>query len=130
MISAGMRRGLYPHWFAAVASLWAGGLAISVAHQSPVGWWLIIGGLIGYAWWRRRTGAWVQEIQNPRERWLLIPGTLLFGLIMLGGKVARQEFGVILAPFFSGAIVAGGLFLLMEISTRSIRTRLQHDEVA
>lgn len=124
---AGLRRGLYPRWFAAATALWAGVSATLIAVESPVWILLFVAGLIGYQLYRRKKGAWVQEVNSRRELLLVVALAILVCLIAAGGYVGRQHFDISWAPVISGATIALGLFLLMEITYRPVRTHLNSE---
>lgn len=123
--SAGLKRGLYPRWFAAVSSLWAGAVAASVG--SAVLLPVLFGGFFAIWYYRRKRGAWIREVQSSRELWLVIPLGLMFGALLLSGAVVRDLYDLPYAPLVGGVVVAAGLFSILEIAYRPLRARLELD---
>lgn len=126
--STGLKRGLYPRWFAVAMSLWAGVLAATVGMAV----WLLIfgGGLIGYWLWRRRVGAWVREINSRADLWRVITLSIVFGGLFVGGYVGRYHYELPWAPIVAGVVVAIGLYVTTEIAYRPVRTRFKSKETA
>ena len=125
MTITGMKRGLYSRRFAVVMSLWAGVLATLVGLDSPIWLLWLFAGIFAFFAWRRKQGAWIQEVQSPRELWRVIPLGLLGGAVFIGGNVAQRDFGLGWAPFVAGAVLAVGLFLLTELGHRAARARIE-----
>ncbi len=121
MQAVGLRRGLYPRRVAAAIALWAAALAVTVgtAWGIPV----FTAGVLGLFWARNRQGAWVSEVESPRQFWLIIlPLGLLAGGLMLVAAALREA-GYLPLSFTVAAALAGFLFLL---SQRSHAVRRRH----
>ncbi len=128
MASAGLRRGLYPRWFAATTALWAGSIAALIGLDSP--FWLLIffAGIAGLCVYREKRGAWVQEIRSWREFWLVVPGgVILLCGVALAGIIGWQHFGLFWTPIAAGMAISLGLFAVMELSYRPIRVQTKEE---
>jgi hypothetical protein len=124
MKSAGLRRGLYTRWFAGLTALWAGVLSALIAFESPLWIPIFIAGIVAYQIYRRKKGAWVQEINSRREFLLVILSSLVVCAVAAGGYMGRQLYDLTWAPIAAGAAITLGLFALMEISYRPLRKQL------
>lgn len=112
MKSAGLHAGRYSRSFAVVMSVWAGALAATVGSAALLPLFAI--GLIAYAVYRRRQGAWIREVETRQDLgWVVVFG-LLVGAIFIGGYVARAQLDVRWAQSVAGLVVAAGLFVLTE----------------
>jgi hypothetical protein len=119
--AAGLKRGLYPRWFAVAMSLWAGALAATVG--SAVWLPLFAAGLLAYVLWCRRLDAWVEEVQTRRDLWLVVLMGLGFGALFIAGYLGRWHYGWAWAQLAAGLVVAVGPFGLTELAHGSARTR-------
>lgn len=120
MTASGLKRGQYPRWYAVALSLWGGTLA------ATVGSWLwplvLVGGLIAYYFWRKRTDARIKEIRSTRDLWVVLALSAVVGLIFVVGLIGPQYFDWPWAPLLAGVVVAVVLFAATEIAYRPIRT--------
>ena len=124
MTSAGLRHGMYPRWFAAAAGLWTGALAALIAFQSSLWILLFVVGVTGFARYRQRRAAWVQEVHSWREAFVVAAAVVVVCAIAVVGIVGWRDFGQVWAPIGAGAVIAAGVFTLLEASHRPARARI------
>jgi hypothetical protein len=128
MALAATRRGLRSRWFAMVASLWGGAIAVATAYDGPLATRaiaaLVLGGFLGLALLRRRILVRVRSVEGAvgaAFATALIVGVLVVGLL---GARAFETYGLSWVPFASGGVVAALLFIMLEILRRTTQSKL------
>jgi hypothetical protein len=117
-------RAIYPRWLAAGMALWGGTLVTLGGMDSPWVVPLLFAGFIVYWLWRRAHGAAMREIHSRGGLVRVAVATLALVAIAIGGIVGRAQYGLAWAPYGAGAVIAAGLFAIMEICYAPLRARL------
>jgi len=121
MQAIGLEQGLYPRWFSVATALWSGLLAASMG--SPWLLWILFGGFVAFSVWRRRTPAWIKEIQSKRDLVIVLCFSLLIGGLFIAAYIALKFYGLRWAPYLAGLLIAVIQYSIMEISYAPIRAR-------
>lgn len=124
---AGYRRGLYSRLFAALVCLWAGFVAFILIHDARYILLAVAPGLIAIVLWYRNAGARIREVNSLKDLILVLFLVGVMIVAVLAGFYAKDELGASWASYAAGAIIAGGLFAIMEITHGPHRRALKRD---
>ncbi len=114
MAGAGRRRAIPPRWFGAAIALICGALVVAVTSMSSIYVVPLIAALaLVFEYQRRSVGASLRAFpSNAAGIAALICLVVLFLLLVVGGRVLRDMFGLAWAPLATGAALAIVVFML------------------
>lgn len=126
---AAVREGLHSRSWALTVSVWVGAFAVATAFDGGGATGAIAAltgvGFVGAAFWRRRVAARLRGVFGVGGAVVTIGLAIALLAIGLLGAAAYEAYARAWLPFASGALVAGTLFVVLEVLRRVTRTRAE-----